>query len=512
MAILGSIVKSAIELKNNLGSNSEDPVSLQEKQLKNLLEKAANTAFGKYYGFSQLLKEEDVISAFQRRVPIFDYHEMNEKWWSQQQKLPDITWPGKPDFFALSSGTTGKDSKRIPVTKEMLESIRSVGISQAESMANFDLPAEFFEKEILMLSSSANLSRHEYGHLEGEISGINTNNLPSWFGGFYRPGEEIAKIDNWEDRIAAIAKAAPEWDIGAIAGIPSWVQMMLKAIIDEHQLANIHEIWPGLAVYATGGVAFEPYRERFDKLMGKPVNYVDTYLASEGFIAHNTRPDTMSMKLACNHSLFFEFVPFDERGFDETGNMLADPEVFSIRDVKEGEEYALLLSTPAGAWRYLIGDTIKFTDLEQLEIKISGRTKYFLNVVGAQLSEEKINDGITAVARKLEGITIEEFGVAALKDDQGAFYHQWVMGIEGNQVDEQHIADLLDAELKERNKNYGVARSKALKGIKVAAIPPALIYGWLEQEKKKGGQVKFPKVMKADRMESLLEFAKSKVA
>lgn len=509
MAILGSIVKSAIEIKKNLSAKAASPKEIQQEQLARLLEKAKKTAFGIYYGFEQILQSEDRVRSFQKSVPIFEYHRMNEQWWQQQQRLPNITWPGQPEYYALSSGTTGKESKRIPVTQDMLESIRSVGISQAESMANFDLPVEFFEKEILMLGSSANLKVHELGHQEGEISGINTNNLPGWFGGFYRPGEEIARIDNWDERVEAIASHAHQWDVGAIAGIPSWVQMMLKRIINYHHLDNIKEIWPNLSVYATGGVAFEPYRARFDKLIGGPVHYVDTYLASEGFIAHNARPGTMSMKLAYNHGLFYEFIPFDESGFDEVGNLLDDPQVLTIGEVEEGVDYALLLSSPAGAWRYMIGDTIKFTDLERVELKISGRTKYFLNVVGSQLSEEKMNDAVTALARQL-GVSIEEFAVAALKDDSDAFYHQWILGLE-HQGAEEELAQMLDELLKERNKNYSVARHKALKTVKVQALPPQLLYDWLERRKKKGGQVKFPKVMKPEMMKDLLSFARANV-
>ncbi len=222
MAILGSIVKSAIGLKHNLTPTDKDPLQAQQAQLLKLLKKAEQTAFGIYYNFAGLSAAEDPIEAFQQEVPLFDYSKMHRSWWAQQQRFPNISWPGKPEFFALSSGTTGKERKRIPVTGDMLDSIRAVGISQAESLARFDLPPELFEKEILMLSSSAELQQHPNGHLEGEISGISSNNIPGWFSGFYRPGLDIARIDDWDKRVEAIAKAAPDWDIGALAGIPSW--------------------------------------------------------------------------------------------------------------------------------------------------------------------------------------------------------------------------------------------------------------------------------------------------
>lgn len=507
MAILGSIVKSAIELKHTLGDSETSSLEQQRAQLDQLLNKAAGTAFGIYYQFDKIRKAKDPIKAFQESVPLFDYNSMNERWWQQQQVAPNITWPGKPDYFALSAGTTGNKSKRVPVTDDMLDAIRAVGLSQAESLARFDLPPELFEKEILMLSSSAQLQQHPNGHLEGEISGISSNNIPKWFSGFYRPGIEIASIPDWDDRIAAIAEAAPEWDIGALAGIPSWVQMMLRYIVDYHNLDTIHDIWPSLSLYATGGVAFAPYRKSLEKLLERPLIYMDTYLASEGFFAYNARPGTMDMRLATQHGLFFEFIPFDERGFDSTGQLLENPTVFHLGQVVEGQDYALLVSTPAGTWRYMIGDTVQFTDLARMELRISGRTKYFLNVVGSQLSEEKMNDAVDKLSDYLNQ-PINEYAVAALKNENEDFYHQWVLAVEQT-VDDADISEKLDQILTEHNKNYAVARRKALKKIKVKTLPKQQVYAWLEQRKKKGGQVKMPRVMKAEDIQSLLAFANS---
>jgi hypothetical protein len=502
MAILGQIIKSAISLSHSFAKGSENAAALQQQQLYNLIENAENTSFGIYYGFSQLLKKKDIITAYRAAVPIYDYHTMNERWWNHQQKYPNISWTDQPSYFARSSGTTGKKSKQIPITDDMLQSFRKVGISQALSLANFDFPAAYFEKEVLMLSSSANLDKNG-DHLEGEISGINTSNLPPWFGGFYRPGPKIAEIDNWEKRIAKIAKEAPKWDIVAMAGIPSWIQIMLKEIIDYNKLKNIHEIWPNLSIYLSGGVAFEPYRESLETLFEHPLTYLDTYLASEGFFAYTARPNTMAMKLALEHGIFYEFIPFDETGFDETGQLLENPKVLSIDEVEENKDYALIVSTPAGAWRYIIGDTIKFTDLENHEIIISGRTKYFLNVVGSQLSEEKINDAIQEVSNEFS-IQIHEFAVTALQRENEEFIHQWVIGLDQD-FDESQIKNALDKALKERNKNYGVAREKALKDIQVRVVKNEKLYDWLAERKKKGGQVKLPKVMKSEMMKDLLE-------
>ncbi len=505
MAFFGHIVKTFLETKHNLlPQEPADPATAQEEQLRTLLKTAQDTAFGKYYDFASLLEAEDVRKAYAARVPLHDYNEMNERWWRQQRRFPDITWPGKPAFYALSSGTTGKKSKRIPVTPEMLECTQRVGRAQAESLANFDLPAALFEKDILMLTSSADLEENDEGALEGEISGINISNLPSFMEGYYKPGIEIAKIPDWDTRVQRIAEEAPNWDVAALAGIPSWMVMMLRKVIEVNNLKNIHEIWPNLAVFTTGGVAFEPYRKSFEALLERPIIIMDTYLASEGFYAFNARPDTMSMQMALDHGLYFEFVPHDENGFDATGAILDNPEVVDFREVRENKDYALIASTPAGAWRYMIGDTIKFTDKEKMEVVITGRTKYWLNVVGSQLSEEKLNAAIQHLNEATQA-QVKEFTVGAVPTEDGEdYYHQWVIGLENGTLSGDKASELLDSHLQEANKNYAVARRKALKGVKVEVVPADELYAFLERKKKKGGQIKFPKVMTGEQLEELL--------
>lgn len=506
MALLGHLIKKLIDLKYDfVPQQPADAEAAQREQLTRLLERARDTAFGRHFKFAEMLESGVPYPIFKHRVPIYDYHRMEAEWWERQQQEDDITWPGRPRYFALSSGTTGSKSKRIPVTDDMLASIQSVSRAQAESLANFDLPPEFFERDILALSSSAHLQEKD-GHLEGEISGINVSNLPGYAHSFYKPGLEIAQIDNWDERIAAIVREAPNWDVGAIAGIPAWIQLMLKAIIDHYKLANIHEIWPGLRVYATGGVAYAPYRESFDALLGKPLIIMDTYLASEGFFAYNARPDTEAMQLAVTNGIFYEFVPFDKTGFDPQGNLLEHPQVVPLWEVEEGKNYAMLISTCAGAWRYLIGDTVRFTNLERQELVITGRTKYFLNVVGSQLSEEKINAAISALAEQT-GAIIKEFGVAAVHNEAGEYIHQWVLGLETDALNEEEAARRLDDTLQEMNKNYKVARSQALKGVRVRIVPVDRLYSWLESRKSKGGQIKMPKVMAEEQMLDLLDFA-----
>ncbi|WP_304131809.1 GH3 family domain-containing protein [Mesonia mobilis] len=506
MAIIGSLIKGAIDVAGNFVSHSKH-IENQQKVLKNLLEKAKDTAFGKYYGFQQILEADDIAKAFQEKVPYFDYHQMQEQWWYKlHEGLEDITWPGNPSYYALSSGTTGKTSKRIPVTDEMIDSIRNAGIKQVTALSNFDMPSDFFEKEIMMLGSSTNLQERD-GHLEGEISGISASNIPFWFQGYYKPGKEIAQIDDWDERVKHIAENAKNWDIGALSGIPSWMELMLKEVIDYHNVKNIHEVWPNLQVYTSGGVAFEPYEKSFQALMGKPITVIDTYLASEGFLACQMRPETSSMELVTDNGVYFEFVPFEPDYINPDGSLKQDAPVKTLAEVEKDVDYVLLISTVSGTWRYLIGDTIAFTDVERAEIKITGRTKFFLNVVGSQLSVNKMNKAIQELEEQFD-IELPEFTVAAVKID-GEFHHVWHIGTDQEiSASEEELAEALDQNLKDANKNYSVARSKALKGVKVNLLPMEIFYEWSGANKKKGGQVKMEKVMGEEKYEEFTEFVK----
>ncbi|MBP2830749.1 GH3 auxin-responsive promoter family protein [Aquimarina sp. U1-2] len=495
MAIIGSLIKGAIELKG-VFTSAPNPVESQQKVLEELLKTAADTQFGKHYLFEFILRSDHMQKNFAEEVPYFDYHQLHEQWWHKVVNgETNVTWPGNPDYFALSSGTTGKQSKRIPVSEQMIEAIRKAGVKQVEALSNFDLPSEFFEKEIMMLGSSTDLTEKD-GHLEGEISGISASNIPFWFEGYYKPGKEIAQIDNWDERVQRIAEHAKKWDIGALSGIPSWIELMLQKVIDHHNVATIHDIWPNLQVYTSGGVAFAPYEKSFNKLLSHPITVIDTYLASEGFIAYQERPETDAMKLITDNGIYFEFVPFEPDYINQDGSLKQDAPSIPLSEVKIHQDYVLLLSTVSGAWRYIIGDTIEFTDIERAEIRITGRTKFFLNVVGSQLSVQKMNTALREIEEKFH-IEIPEFTLAATRIDD-EFYHHWYLGTDSATGNDQ-LAEALDAALKKANKNYKVARSKALKGVKVTTVPPMLFSEWSGSQKKKGGQVKMERVMSEEK-------------
>ncbi|MFH0864826.1 MAG: GH3 auxin-responsive promoter family protein [Bacteroidota bacterium] len=499
MPFLGSIIKSAIELRSRLPLDSlkPKPYIAQKRTLKKLLKKASITAFGEHYNFSEILKGKNLISAFQQKIPVSDYNLIFRKWWYRSLNgEPFVCWPGRIKYFALSSGTSEASSKYIPITSDMLKAIKKTSIRQIFSLACYDFPNDFFEKGILMLGGSTHL-QYNGTYYEGDLSGITAGNIPFWFQHFYKPGKRISKERNWPTKLEELVKNAPVWDIGIICGVPAWIQILLEKIIKTYNLKHIHEIWPNFSIYVHGGVSFAPYAKGFEKLLGKPITYIETYLASEDFIAYQTRPNTSSMELVLDNGLFFEFVPFNDDNFDRENNIIHSAHAITIKDVEEGREYALLLSSCAGAWRYLIGDTIKFTSKERSEIVITGRTKHFLSLCGEHLSQENMNRAIQMLEDEFN-IEVREFTVAGIKYEN-MFAHKWYIGTD-NQIDPDLVKTKIDEYLKILNDDYRVERIAAIKEVLVEIIPAEIFYKWMKLKGKEGAQNKFPRVLKNEKL------------
>jgi hypothetical protein len=361
------------------------------------------------------------------------------------------------------------------------------------------VPKRAISKGWLMLGGSTQLQKGPT-YYAGDLSGIQQKNLPFWFLGLglYKPGKKIARVQDWSEKLEEVVENAPNWDIGFIVGVPAWLQLCVEKIIERYKLKNIHEMWPNLSFYVHGGVAMEPYKKGFDKLLGKPITYIETYLASEGFLAYQTRQDTRGMQLALNNNIFFEFVPFDEVNFDVEGNMVEDPEVFMIHEIEEHKDYAILISTNAGAWRYAIGDTIRLTDKERSEIIITGRTKHFLSLVGEHLSVDNMTRAIEMAAEEMN-IYIPEFTVAGVP--HGNFFaHEWYIGTD-DIADEETMAKIIDNKIKVLNDDYEVERRHALKAVTVKILPEQTFMDFMNAKGKIGGQHKFPRVLKGKVLE-----------
>jgi GH3 auxin-responsive promoter len=501
MALLGNIIARSLQLRKKFKLRVATPQTYQRHALRQLLERGQYTSFGKKYGFGKILSEEvDFIKAFRKKVPVHTYTDMYEKWWYRcQNGEENVTWPGKVKYFALSSGTSDSASKHIPVTHDMIKSIKKVGFKQLYSMAEFKIPPIAFEKGVLMLGGTTTL--YEKGeYYEGDMSGISAKNMPRWMSTLlYKPGQKISKRPKWEERIKLIVRKARQWDVGTICGVPAWVQIVMEEIIRYHKVNNIHDIWPNLNVYIHGGVSFEPYRESFKKLLGKPITYIETYMASEGSFGFQARPDASGIKLVLNAGIFFEFAPFNEDNFDEDGNPRANAKTVLVHEVKEQVDYAVMISTCSGAWRYIIGDVVRFTNAAEHEIVIVGRTKQFLSLCGEHMSVDNMNKAIDTVSKKLN-MNIREFAVSADTYDN-LFAHRWYIGCDDTSADVAQIRSIIDETLCEINDDYAVERTSALKEVYVEVIPNSVFYDYMRSKGKEGAMNKFPRVLKGNQLQ-----------
>ncbi len=490
-------------LKLPIGSHRRQ----QSRVLKKLLKKAKYTEFGQEYHFDEILLHKRPAKLFQQLVPIFDYDKIYDQWWHRTlEGIPDVCWPGKIKYFALSSGTSGAASKYIPITNDLMKGNRIVMVKQMLTLRNYEnIPVKSISKGWLMLGGSTDLQKGE-GYYAGDLSGITARKVPFWFSPFYKPGKKIARTKDWHAKLDEVVAQAPHWDIGFVVGVPAWIQMIMEMIIEKYNLKNIHEMWPNLAFYVHGGVAFEPYKKGFEKLLGKPLTYIETYLASEGFIAYQDQQDVKGMRLNTSEHIFLEFVPFNSDNFDQAGNIKDKPEVLLVHEVEEGKDYAILLSTSAGAWRYLIGDTVRFTNKERAEIIITGRTKHFLSLVGEHLSVDNMNHAIQAAGEKLN-ISIPEFTVAGIPH-QSFFAHHWYVACD-DEVDTETLRVTIDNCLKELNDDYAVERRSALKEVLLTILPEKSFLDFMEMKGKLGGQHKFPRVMKGAMLKDWQNFIAS---
>ena len=504
MALLEIRLPKSIAHALSLPENS--PKRQQLRVLKKLLKKAKYTRFGKHFNFEELLKDKSPEKKFRETVKAYDYNTIHAEWWNQTLSGDeDVCWPGKIKYFALSSGTSEASSKYIPITKDLMKGNRVSMVKQLLSLRNYEnIPWKSVGKGYLMLGGSTDLQKGP-GYFAGDLSGITAKKAPFWFSPFYKPGKKIAKTNDWNKKLEAIVEEAPNWDIGFLVGIPAWIQMCMELIIKRYNLKDIHEIWPNLAFFCHGGVAFEPYKKGFEKLLGKPLTYIETYLASEGFIAYHDRQEHDGMKLVLNEHIFFEFIPFDEENFDAAGNLTENPRSLLIDEVEKGKDYAILMSTAAGAWRYLIGDTIRFVNLEKSEIIITGRTKHFLSLAGEHLSVDNMNKAIQEVSEKLN-INVSEFTVAGVPIDR-FFGHHWYIGTD-DPVDKKILTEMLDESLKSINDDYATERISVLKDITVDVLSEKIFMDFMEFKGKVGGQHKFPRVIKGPLYEEWLNFIK----
>jgi phenylacetate-coenzyme A ligase PaaK-like adenylate-forming protein len=490
MKIVGRLLKKTAEFGHKRNFNRGLSFDYQIKSLLYLLDRAKKTNFGKNHNFATILKSESCVSDYQKEVPIVDYEEFFKTWLHRSiDGIKDNTWPGKIKYYALSSGTTGSPSKRIPVTKETIKSFQKTSIKQASTLHLLDLPVEFFQKSILLVGGSTQLENIQ-NHVEGDLSGILKKHTAWVVEPFTQPNNKIADIKDWNKKLDKIVQIAPKMDIGTVACVPSWCIMLLERIIEKHKLNSIHDIWPNFRVFVHGGVFIQPYLKRFERLCGQKVHLLDTYLASEGYFAYQDVPETNTMRLLMNNQIFYEFVPFTSEYFTSEGALIHKHKALTVQEIKANVDYAMVISTNAGLWRYLIGDLIQFTNVESRQIKITGRIKQYLSLVGEHLSLDNINEALNVVCNEMN-VEVNEFCIYC---DELNLRHAWTIGAEKN-VDSDLFIQKLDLELSKLNDDYKSVRKISLNTPTLMVVNNNLFYKYMEKMGKLGSQNKFPRVM-----------------
>lgn len=504
--LLGQNMARLLRAADRLVQESHPPHKAQEGILLHLLRKASGTAFGQHHRFKELtkLRGTELRKAFSESVPFHTYESMYREWWwrTVEEGEKDVCWKGEVKLFALSSGTSTGTSKYIPVTSDMLRCIRKAALRVATTVASrYPLHKDFWGTDVLILGSSTSLQPHRNHTYKGDISGMFTRQVPRWFSTFYRPGWEIASIRDWKTRIERIVEEAHRWNVGTVIGFPSWICLLFERLILHYKVQSITELWPQLSLFIHGGVSIKPYLADIERMAGRRLLLLDTYLASEGFFAFQDTPNARGMRLVLNNGVYFEFVPFNENTFDSDGQPTpqASKQAVFVGEVEEGKSYALVVSTCGGAWRYIIGDVVRFTDARYCEIEIVGRVKHFVNLCGEHLSVENLEEGIATVAA-LFRLSIPEFTLMPRRMGNHV-EHWWFVGVRdvhtGGLPD--HFCAELDRVLQSLNDDYRVCRNAGIVEVRCWCVPLWLFYEWMEAEGRLGGQNKFPRVLDTER-------------
>ncbi len=465
------------------------PIDVQSEILKKLITTAKDTEFGKKYNFATI----DSLKEYQDRVPVISYEEFYPYIERIMKGEQNILWPSEIRWFAKSSGTTNARSKFIPVSEESLDDCHYKGGKDLISIYMNNYPdSEMFSGKGLAIGGS-----HQINHLDpgansyyGDVSAVILQNLPFWAQWVRTPSLDIALMDKWEEKIEKMTQATSREDVTNISGVPTWTILLIQNILEATGKNNILEVWPNLEVFFHGAVAFDPYRKLFKSLIRSPeMRYVDTYNASEGFFGIQDLTDSSEMLLMLDYGIFYEFIQVDQMHEE-------NPKAVSLEGVEIGTNYAMVISTNAGLWRYMIGDTIRFTNLNPFRFKISGRTKHFINAFGEEVIVENAEQAITK-ACNATGSRIDNFTAGPLYlDGKNKGGHEWIIEFEKHPDDIQRFTLLLDEALRAINSDYDAKRSQdlALQGPVVHVAPSGTFYNWLKSKEKLGGQNKVPRL------------------
>ena len=462
------------------------PIEVQNEVLMNLIKSAKNTEIGKKYGFETI----DDYETFSNKVPVSTYEDFFKYINRSIKGEENIFWNTEIKWYAQSSGTTNSKSKFIPVSKESLEECHyKAGKDVLCIYMNNNEDSNLFSGKSLRLGGSKKIQNNGNKYF-GDLSAILIDNLPIWAELMSAPNNEISLMDKWDEKLNAIIKNTINEDVTSLAGVPSWMLIMINKILAEKNIKSIKEIWENLEVYFHGGVDFKPYKNQFIKALGNNVRFYEIYNASEGFFAIQDRNDKNDMLLMLDYGIYFEFQEFNSRSLKDNN------QIVNLSKVKLNTNYAIIISTNAGLWRYKIGDTIKFTSLKPFRIQITGRTKNFINAFGEELIIENTDLALNKTLSK-HNSTIFEYTVAPsfINKDQSGF-HQWLIEFQKKPKNIFQFEKDLDLNLQKINTDYKAKRFKniTMSQLEIVEAKNNLFFNWLKLNNKLGGQNKVPRL------------------
>ena len=464
------------------------PYDVQHEWLRKLLISAQDTEWGKTHDYKNIHTYEQ----FKEKVPVQDYDSLKPFIDRMRKGEQNILWHSDIKLFAKSSGTTSDKSKFIPVSEESLNDCHYNGGRDMIAI-HCDLHPEtqlFTGKNLALAGSLVTDHFGDYESQNGDLSAIVVNNLPAWAEFFRAPDISIALMDKWDEKLEKIALATMNENMVSLAGVPSWMLLIMKKVLEKTGKNSIAEVWPNLEVFFHGGINFNPYREQFKTIFNKPdLNYLELYNATEGFFGTQDQRNSDELLLMLDYGIYYEFMPIEEAGNHNSKTL-------SLEEVETGINYALIISTNAGLWRYMIGDTIKFTSLQPFRFKITGRTKHFINAFGEEVIVDNADKAL-AIACEKTGAYISEYTAAPVYmqgNETGA--HEWLIEFETQPSSIEYFTEILDNALKSINSDYEAKRYQnlALKLPMVQSVPKNTFYKWFESKNKLGGQHKVPRL------------------
>lgn len=478
------------------------PLEVQEELMKDLCRMAQHTEFGLMYDFSSVKDTRQ----FKERVPIRTYDDFKPYITRLREGEQNLLWPTKQKWFAKSSGTTSGKSKYIPVTTESLEECHYKGGKDSLSIYyELNSDADVYSGKTLVLGGSSNIHSYNRASYTGDLSAIIIRNLPMWVELKRIPNRDIALMEDWEHKIDKMALASMNEDVRMVVGVPSWTLVLMKRILEMKNKSLITDVWPNLELFLHGGVSFSPYRKQFESLVNsQKMNYLETYNASEGFFSIQDRLGEKDMLLMLDYGIYYEFIPLALVSNDQ-------PETLSLEQVCVGEVYAMVISTNGGLWRYMIGDTIQFTSLTPFRIKVSGRTKHFMNAFGEEVIIENAVAALEAACAETSA-TISDFTAGPVYIGQAnKGRHEWFIEFQEAPTDIEKFRFILDQALQRVNTDYQAKRSYnlALEEPLIRTLPKGTFYKWMKKRGKLGGQNKVPRLSNnreyLDEINSLIE-------